>query len=100
MNGHEPKRQTMETKGDNDSCTFSQLTQQTASRHAPGPKQFTRQRANIVSPTRRNSRASSLSGREGGTQFLQNAAPIPILTTSYTFAGAPSLSGDQADTGQ
>jgi hypothetical protein len=39
-------------------------------------------------------------GPQGGTLYLQNATPIPILTTSYTLPGAPVLSGYQADSGQ
>lgn len=39
-------------------------------------------------------------GTPGGTLYLQNATPIPIATTTYTLAGAPVLSGNQADQGQ
>ena len=39
-------------------------------------------------------------GSEGGTLYLQNATPIGIATLTYTPAGAPVLSGYQADNGQ
>jgi len=39
-------------------------------------------------------------GTQGGTLYLQNSIPIPILTTAYSLPGAPVLSGYAADTGQ
>lgn len=39
-------------------------------------------------------------GITGGTLYLQNASPIPIATTSYTFSGDPVLSGHKAGIGQ
>jgi hypothetical protein len=39
-------------------------------------------------------------GLTGGTLYLQNNAPIPIATTSYTFTGAPVTSGFPLGAGQ
>jgi len=39
-------------------------------------------------------------GSQGGPLYLQNSTPIPILTTSYTFAGPPVLAGYVPDSGQ
>ena len=39
-------------------------------------------------------------GNQGGTLYLQNAAPIPIATKTYTLAGDPVLSGYEAGNGQ
>jgi hypothetical protein len=39
-------------------------------------------------------------GLTGKTLWLQNASPIPIGTTSYTLANAPTLSGNAMGTGQ
>ncbi len=39
-------------------------------------------------------------GLSGGTLYLQNNAPIPVGTTSYTLAGAPLLTGFPINAGQ
>lgn len=39
-------------------------------------------------------------GLSGSTLYLQNAAPIPITTETYTFAGDPVLSGYEVGNGQ
>jgi hypothetical protein len=39
-------------------------------------------------------------GSQGATLYLQNSTPIDIATKTYTFAGAPVLTGFPADSGQ
>lgn len=39
-------------------------------------------------------------GAPSGTLYLQNASPIPVGTTEYTFAGDPVLTGYPLETGQ
>ena len=39
-------------------------------------------------------------GVPGGPYYRQNATPIPLVTTTYTLAGNPVLSGEQSDQGQ